>query len=250
MARLHIKQPAERNTMATVQKIAEAMKSVGHLSKDKKLSGGGSYEYLSEEKISAFLHNVFADLGLIVAPIHYEIIENREDTTRNGGILHNVRVRATFRFTDGEDFLDVMSLGEGSDSGDKAVNKAMTGAYKYALRQSMLISTGDDPDAYAGPESVAAGYQAPAPEPPASQPAPPSRAIQRLANRPADPSANWLNRLAELATKAGFANLQAACDGYGWQLDTLKSDANAVRAAKETLDAAIAQQAAGQGATN
>src|SRR3990167_1905296 len=30
--------------------------------------------------------------------------------------------------------------------GDKSVNKAMTGMLKYALRQTFLIETGDDPD--------------------------------------------------------------------------------------------------------
>ena len=36
--------------------------------------------------------------------------------------------------------------GEGADVGDKAPYKAMTGALKYALLQSFLLSTGDDPE--------------------------------------------------------------------------------------------------------
>ena len=36
--------------------------------------------------------------------------------------------------------------GEGLDAGDKAPYKAMTGALKYALLQSFLLPTGDDPE--------------------------------------------------------------------------------------------------------
>jgi len=36
--------------------------------------------------------------------------------------------------------------GEGLDAGDKAPYKAMTGALKYALLQSFLLATGDDPE--------------------------------------------------------------------------------------------------------
>ena len=40
----------------------------------------------------------------------------------------------------------VKVLGDGADTGDKASYKAMTGAMKYALRQTFVIETGDDPD--------------------------------------------------------------------------------------------------------
>ncbi len=36
--------------------------------------------------------------------------------------------------------------GQGLDAGDKAPYKAMTGALKYALLQSFLLATGDDPE--------------------------------------------------------------------------------------------------------
>ena len=42
--------------------------------------------------------------------------------------------------------LVVAVAGEGADAGDKAPYKAMTGALKYALLQSFLLSTGDDPE--------------------------------------------------------------------------------------------------------
>jgi len=42
--------------------------------------------------------------------------------------------------------ISVKVAGEGLDPGDKAPYKAMTGALKYALLQSFLLATGDDPE--------------------------------------------------------------------------------------------------------
>jgi hypothetical protein len=42
--------------------------------------------------------------------------------------------------------ITVKVAGEGLDAGDKAPYKAMTGALKYALLQSFLLATGDDPE--------------------------------------------------------------------------------------------------------
>jgi hypothetical protein len=47
---------------------------------------------------------------------------------------------------DSDEILSVPSYGEGRDSGDKAPYKALTGALKYALIQTFLIATGDDPE--------------------------------------------------------------------------------------------------------
>jgi hypothetical protein len=51
-------------------------------------------------------------------------------------------------------YIDIQTTGEGADSGDKSSNKAMTGGYKYALRQVFCIETGDDPDKYPSEERV------------------------------------------------------------------------------------------------
>ena len=61
---------------------------------------------------------------------------------------HVARVVMSYSFVDvdtGEE-ITVKIAGEGLDSGDKAPYKAMTGALKYALLQSFLLATGDDPE--------------------------------------------------------------------------------------------------------
>jgi hypothetical protein len=58
-----------------------------------------------------------------------------------------VRARIRFRYTttDGS-HVDTVNVGEAMDSGDKAMNKAMSIALKYSLLQMLLIPTEEDKD--------------------------------------------------------------------------------------------------------
>jgi len=47
---------------------------------------------------------------------------------------------------DPTDFTTVSCGGQGVDAGDKGVYKAITGAKKYALANTFMIATGDDPE--------------------------------------------------------------------------------------------------------
>ena len=92
-----------------------------------------------------------------------EIISiNRENyTTAKGTAMVNTVIHAMVKFTyrDGDSVI-VAAVGEGSDSGDKSANKAMTGLYKYALRQTFCIETGDDPDKYASEDRAPGDHRA------------------------------------------------------------------------------------------
>lgn len=151
--------------MSVGQKIQAVMKTVGNMAKDKQMAGGGNYWYLSEEKVTSELHKALAEHGLVVFPTTMAILDEREDTTSSGKIMHNVRIQSTYRFVDAdepESGIDVMVLGEGSDIGDKVLNKCMTAAYKYALRQTFMISTGDDPDDEVSQEATSTQKRKPA----------------------------------------------------------------------------------------
>jgi hypothetical protein len=178
--------------MSVADKICKIMQAVGYMKKDKQLQGGGSYSYLSAEKITSELHAAFADAGLIVFPLAMEMLrETRTDTTKAGSQLFNERILATYRFMDTEDgsTIDAQAIGEGSDQGDKVMNKCMTAAYKYCLRQTFMISTGADPDATPSEETASSNYQGQRQQPQAPQPqrqqaaAPPQQA--RSASQPA-----------------------------------------------------------------
>lgn len=89
--------------------------------------------------------------GLVILP---RIIERTvtERATKTGGALFYVVVKAEFDFAATEDgsIHTVVTYGEAMDSGDKATNKAMSIAYKYAAFQAFCIPTEEtaaDPDA-------------------------------------------------------------------------------------------------------
>ena len=59
------------------------------------------------------------------------------------------RIEVIYRFVNIEnpdEFIDITTYGDGIDSQDKSVGKAMTYADKYALLKAYKIVTGDDPD--------------------------------------------------------------------------------------------------------
>lgn len=80
--------------------------------------------------------------GLLILP---RIIERTvtERQTQRGSLLFYVVVKAEFEFVSVEDGSKhtVVTYGEAMDSGDKATNKAMSIAYKYAAFQTFCIPT-------------------------------------------------------------------------------------------------------------
>ena len=87
-----------------------------------------------------------------------------EKQTAKGGTLFAVVVEAEFDFVSATDSTThtVKMFGEAMDSGDKATNKAMSAAFKYACFQTFCIPTEGDNDAdAASPEPQYAGMAAP-----------------------------------------------------------------------------------------
>jgi hypothetical protein len=75
-----------------------------------------------------------------------EVVERQ---TQKGGTLFYVTVEAEFDFISALDGskVTVRTYGEAMDSADKATNKAMSAAYKYAAFQTFCIPTEGDNDA-------------------------------------------------------------------------------------------------------
>lgn len=92
-----------------------------------------------DETLNA-LAPVLSSHGLVVLPrMLTRQITERE--SRNGGVLFSVVVEAEFDFVAAEDgsMHTVRTFGEAMDSGDKATNKAMSIAYKYAAFLAFCI---------------------------------------------------------------------------------------------------------------
>lgn len=115
--------------------------------KDAEMTDGPRYSYRSIDSMLPHFKELFARHGVHVAPVH-EVLRDEPTTTRGGSPQTRVVVKGMFRFVSAEDGSSVacQTIGEARDSGDKAYNKAMTAAYKYALIQTFAVADADDPD--------------------------------------------------------------------------------------------------------
>lgn len=127
--------------------INAVMQEVGYVQKQK--ADTLKYTYAGEASLIEALRPSMVKHGLYMYLYHIEKIYRDAYTTKTGTAMVNSLIHCIIRFThvSGE-FIDVEATGEGADSGDKSANKALTGAYKYALRQTFCIETGDDPDRF------------------------------------------------------------------------------------------------------
>jgi len=125
--------------------VTAAMDEVGYVRKQRTM--GLNYSYAGEAALISALRPVMVDHGVFMYVLKLDDIFQSDFETTKGSKMTRTTLKATIRFQhEGGSFIDVQSAGEGMDSGDKSMNKAMTGAYKYALRQTFCIETGDDPD--------------------------------------------------------------------------------------------------------
>ena len=150
-----------------------------------------NYRYAAETDFLEAVRPKLAAAGVVMTP-SYEVIETHEGATKAGTPNVRITLAGTFTFTHAEtgDTLNVVTIGQGVDTQDKAAYKAMTGALKYALRQTFLIETGDDPEKDSPEEHPPARASAPSPanRPPAesgARPTPPAPAARATGAGPA-----------------------------------------------------------------
>jgi len=74
-----------------------------------------------------------------------------ETRGNKNAFLVSVQLQVTFIDADSGESMRSIFYGDGSDSDDKGVYKAITGAQKYALMKTFLVATGDDPEQDATP---------------------------------------------------------------------------------------------------
>lgn len=86
-----------------------------------------------------------------------EVVSTEKSTyqTKSGAVMNvsDVLVNYSFMAEDGSLVVATMA-GQASDSGDKAVSKALSMAFKYLCFQTFLCGTDGDPDAEVAPEAV------------------------------------------------------------------------------------------------
>lgn len=202
-----------------ISRLAQVAHDLGPIGKDDRNESQG-FAYRGIETVLAKAGPLLAAHGVVPAPkvtsrdVEVILVGKFEKPWR----LVSLTVDYTFHSPDGTS-LTATTVGEGFDPGDKAANKAMSAAYKYALMQVLMIAGGhDEADADAaadpagrkadekpkrGPTKPKRGPEAPAPKGKGkAQDAPdyngaPKRDGKPLAAVPNDPVEDAAAQLAE-----------------------------------------------------
>lgn len=130
------------------EKIIAILADADAISKDRRNQQQG-FNFRGIDDVYNALHPLLAKHGVFSTT---EVLSERSEerqTAKGGTLIYRIlTVKFTFYAADGSHVESVM-IGEGMDSGDKASNKAMAIAHKYALLQLLAIPTEDakDPDA-------------------------------------------------------------------------------------------------------
>lgn len=121
------------------------------------------YQFRGIDDVYNELNSLLSKHGLIMTPriLARDVVERQ---TSKGVALFYVTVEAEFDFISAEDGTKhtVRTFGEAMDNADKATNKAMSAAYKYAAMMVFCIPTEGDNDADAVTHEVASKKQEPA----------------------------------------------------------------------------------------
>ena len=134
--------------------IPKGMKMIKAIGKDS-VNTQQKYKFRGIDAVYNALNPVMAELGLFIVP---EIIDHRREERETETIYNGqpkktilkysiLTIKYTMYAPDGSN-VSCTVVGEGMDSGDKASNKAMSVAMKYAMFQMFMIPTEEmvDPD--------------------------------------------------------------------------------------------------------
>lgn len=141
------------NTQDKTMEVYKAISAVAAhmaregISKARKNAQQG-YNFRGIDDMYNALAPVISEHGLVILPrvMARQVVERQ---TQKGSALFYVTVESEFDFVcalDGSKHT-VKTFGEAMDSADKATNKAMSAAYKYAVMQTFCIPTEGDNDA-------------------------------------------------------------------------------------------------------
>lgn len=136
------------------KKMIAIMKDVSYIQKTGK-NTHFNFTYAKESDVVCAISAAFQKHGIFMytsilertcLPYSRERSDKIGNKTLKEAFLVTVKIQVTFVDADsGEQFVSFF-YGDGTDSDDKAVYKALTGAHKYALMKTFLIATGDDPE--------------------------------------------------------------------------------------------------------
>ena len=128
--------------------ISDIMNEIGVVGKTSKNTQQG-FMYRGIDSVMNAINPALVKHKVFIVPEVLEQTREERQSSRGGTLLYSIcKMKYTFYADDGSNISAVV-VGEGMDSGDKATNKAMSIAFKYACFQVFCIPTEEmiDPDA-------------------------------------------------------------------------------------------------------
>lgn len=194
------------------------------IGKDRKASSGGaSYAFRGIDDVLQVLAPLLPKHGLCMLPrvTSRQVVER---TTKGGSVMIYVCLTVEYDLVSAEDGSKhtICTMGEAFDSGDKATNKAMSAAYKYAAIEAFCIpvegvavdSERDNHDFGSAPLSIADGPGAVGYPVPRRAPPPPIMAqVVASAPKPVDVDA-LKQRIVDASTPALRKAVRAEIAAY------------------------------------
>ena len=141
----------KKNIYETINAV---MAEIGAIGKDSWNKQG--FKYRGIDAVMNAINPALIKNKLFIMP---EVLSQKREerkTSNGGNLIYSIcTIKYTFYAEDGS-FISATVIGEGMDSGDKATNKAMSVAFKYACFQVFCIPTEEmqDPDAETPPPST------------------------------------------------------------------------------------------------
>ena len=139
------------NIYESITKIMEEVPAIGK-TKTNKTQG---FKFRGIDDVMNALQPLLSKNKVFIVPEILEQTREERTTSKGGNLIYSIcKIKYKFYAEDGSS-IEAITIGEGMDSGDKATNKAMAIAMKYALFQVFCIPTEEmkDPDSESPEES-------------------------------------------------------------------------------------------------
>ena len=136
------------------ESITAVMAEIGAIGKNSQNKQQG-FMYRGVDAVMNALNPAMTKYKMFAVPKVLDHKREERHAAKGGNLIYSIiTVEYTFYAEDGSS-VSATVIGEGMDSGDKATNKAMSAAFKYACFQTFCIPTEEmkDPDAETPPPS-------------------------------------------------------------------------------------------------
>jgi hypothetical protein len=151
--------------MNIYEKLLNITSEIKNVSKNLEVGiGKNSYKAVGEADVLFAVKQLEQKFKVYSYPCKREVIDRailETEKEYNGNVTKGnqifLRIETTYRFVNiekPEEYIEITTYGDGIDTQDKAVGKAMTYADKYALLKAYKIITGDDPDQEHSPDTA------------------------------------------------------------------------------------------------